>query len=105
LPEHLPLELRSESVPSAPGPGTPSTGPAAAPTDAAAGEGRNSLQTLEEVEIAHIRRVLAMCGGNRTLAAQHLGITRQTLSRRLEEAERTPSREPDRSPGRESEKE
>jgi DNA-binding protein Fis len=27
--------------------------------------------------------VLEICNGNRTLAAQHLGITRQTLSRRI----------------------
>jgi DNA-binding NtrC family response regulator len=36
-----------------------------------------------ELELAHIRRVLAICGGNRTMAAQHLGITRQTLTKRL----------------------
>ena len=41
------------------------------------------IPTLEEVELAHIRRVLAICGGNRTVAAQHLGITRQTLTKRL----------------------
>ncbi|HEY8925164.1 MAG TPA: helix-turn-helix domain-containing protein, partial [Polyangia bacterium] len=41
------------------------------------------IPTLEEVELSHIRRVLAICGGNRTMAAQHLGITRQTLTKRL----------------------
>jgi len=41
------------------------------------------IATLAERTIAHIRRVLVICGGNRTLAAQHLGITRQTLTRRL----------------------
>ena len=27
--------------------------------------------------------MLELCGGNRTVAAQHLGITRQTLARKL----------------------
>jgi DNA-binding protein Fis len=35
------------------------------------------------VELAHIRRVLDICRGNRSLAAQHLGISRQTLAKRL----------------------
>lgn len=42
-----------------------------------------SIPTLSEVEAAHIRRVLDLCDGNRTLAAQHLGITRQTLAKKL----------------------
>jgi two-component system response regulator AtoC len=42
-----------------------------------------AIPTLEEVELSHIRRVLELCGGNRTLAAQHLGVTRQTLARKL----------------------
>ena len=42
-----------------------------------------AIPTLEEIELAHIRRVLEICHGNRTLAAQHLGITRQTLAKRL----------------------
>ena len=46
-----------------------------------------AIPTLDEVELAHIRRVLEICGGNRTLAAQHLGITRQTLAKRLGSAE------------------
>ena len=41
------------------------------------------VPTLEEVELAHIRRVLDLSGGNRTLAAQRLGITRQTLTKRI----------------------
>ncbi|MFO0579307.1 MAG: sigma-54 dependent transcriptional regulator [Polyangia bacterium] len=105
LPEHLPMELRSESATGALGPGTPTASPpASAPApsgEGSASEARGAIQTLEEVEIAHIRRVLAACGGNRTLAAQHLGITRQTLSRRLEEADRGS----ERGPHRESEKE
>ncbi|MEZ4361198.1 MAG: sigma 54-interacting transcriptional regulator [Kofleriaceae bacterium] len=45
--------------------------------------GGDRIPTLSERAILHIRRVLAICGGNRTVAAQHLGITRQTLTRRL----------------------
>jgi len=41
------------------------------------------IPTLEDVELSHIRRVLTLCNGNRTVAAHHLGITRQTLARRL----------------------
>jgi DNA-binding NtrC family response regulator len=41
------------------------------------------IPTLDDVELSHIRRVLTLCNGNRTVAAQHLGITRQTLARRL----------------------
>jgi DNA-binding NtrC family response regulator len=42
-----------------------------------------AIPTLSEIEAAHIRRVLELCDGNRTLAAQHLGITRQTLAKKL----------------------
>jgi two-component system, NtrC family, response regulator AtoC len=41
------------------------------------------IPSLAEVEAIHIRRVLALCSGNKTLAAQHLGITRQTLAKKL----------------------
>ena len=34
---------------------------------------------LEEVEMAHIHRVLEKCHGNISKAAEMLGITRQTL--------------------------
>jgi DNA-binding NtrC family response regulator len=71
-PEHLPAEL-------APVPTRLPSSPASQPTE-------GPIATLAEVELAHIRRVLALCGGNRTVAAQHLGVTRQTLSRRLEES-------------------
>lgn len=46
-----------------------------------------SFRTLAKVELDYIQRVLAACSGNRTLAAQHLEITRQTLTRRLDERE------------------
>jgi DNA-binding NtrC family response regulator len=39
--------------------------------------------TLEEMELAHIRRVLKMAGGNQTRAAKLLGIDPKTLYRKL----------------------
>jgi DNA-binding NtrC family response regulator len=53
-------------------------------------EGRalqGAIPTLDQVELAHIRRVLDICRGNRTLAAHHLGITRQTLGKKIGAAE------------------
>ena len=47
------------------------------------GASRGAIPTLADVELAHIRRVLEVCGGNRTVAAQHLGITRQTLTKKI----------------------
>ncbi|HVZ72760.1 MAG TPA: sigma-54 dependent transcriptional regulator [Polyangia bacterium] len=41
------------------------------------------IPSLEEIELLHIRRVLEICGGNQTQAAQHLGITRQTLAKKI----------------------
>jgi DNA-binding NtrC family response regulator len=71
-PEHLPAELRS----------APST---ASEPQAQAGDGASErIRPLAEVELEHIRRVLDQCHGNRTLAAQHLGITRQTLSKKID---------------------
>jgi DNA-binding NtrC family response regulator len=40
-------------------------------------------RTLAEVEMQHIRNVLASCGGNRTNAARILGIDRKTLREKL----------------------
>ncbi len=51
-------------------PAPPSTGPA-------------SLQTLDAVERAHIRAVLGAVRGNRSAAARILGITRQTLRKKI----------------------
>ena len=42
------------------------------------------IATLAEVEALHIRRVLALSAGNKSAAAQLLGITRQTLAKKLE---------------------
>jgi DNA-binding NtrC family response regulator len=49
-------------------------GPAAGPAE--------KLVPLEEVERRYIRRVLAATGGNKTLAAQILGVHRRTLYRK-----------------------
>jgi len=70
-PGHLPAALVAAAL----------NAPAAAAAPPAGA--RAAIPTLEDVELAHIRRVLELCGGNRTLAAQHLGITRQTLTKRL----------------------
>ena len=44
----------------------------------------SELVSLEEVERRYILRVMEAVGGNKTLAAQRLGITRRTLYRKLE---------------------
>jgi DNA-binding NtrC family response regulator len=50
---------------------------------AAAGAGLD--RTLSEVEAEHIRHVLASAGGNRTRAAEILGIDRKTLREKLKD--------------------
>jgi transcriptional regulator with PAS, ATPase and Fis domain len=71
-PEHLPAEVVAAAL-AEPDPTDPRLPPPS----------NNVIPTLADVELAHIRRVLEVCDGNRTVAAQHLGITRQTLARRL----------------------
>lgn len=41
------------------------------------------IETLEDIERAHIRRALRLCGGNVTKTAYLLGISRATLYRKL----------------------
>jgi len=43
----------------------------------------NPLHTLREVELEHIRHVVEACGGNRSRAAEILGISAVTLWRKL----------------------
>lgn len=64
-PEHLPLEVRSPYPDSIRWP-----------------SGQRAL-TLEEVERQHIERVLTMQGGNRTRAAEALGVSRATLHNKI----------------------
>lgn len=77
LPERMPIfaeaRLGASSVAISTGPATTTTGtvPSSAP------------ETLEAVERRHILAVLAHARGNQTLAAQLLGIGRNTLSRKL----------------------
>ena len=47
--------------------------------------GPNALSSLDEVEHAHISRVLRACDGNKTRAAEILGITRLTLRNKLKQ--------------------
>jgi DNA-binding NtrC family response regulator len=47
-------------------------------------------RTLEEVETAHIRNVLASVGGNKTRAAEILGIDRKTLREKMKRLELNP---------------
>ena len=74
-PHHLPRDLAAAAF-DAP--------PIGASDGGAEGGGATAgIPTLAEVERQHIRWVLEVCGGNRTLAAQRLGITRQTLAKRF----------------------
>jgi two-component system response regulator HydG len=50
-----------------------------------AGDDPSELAPLEEVERRYILRVMEAVGGNKTLAAQTLGIGRKTLYRKLEQ--------------------
>ena len=45
----------------------------------------HGIVPVETVELNYIRRVVELCGGNKLLAAQKLGISRQTLARKLAE--------------------
>jgi DNA-binding protein Fis len=45
-----------------------------------------ALRPLREVELEHIRAVLDAVGGNKTRAAQILGIDRKSLRERLKAA-------------------
>jgi DNA-binding NtrC family response regulator len=71
-PEHLPAELVTGAID---------------PVEPALRETQAKIPTLEEVELRYMRAVLELMGGNKVRAAERLGITRQTLAKRLGEAE------------------
>jgi two-component system response regulator HydG len=59
-----------------------------------AGRGGRSAPTLRELEDEHIRTVLASVAGNKTRAAEILGINRKTLREKLREHSITPASDP-----------
>ncbi|HEY4014979.1 MAG TPA: sigma-54 dependent transcriptional regulator [Polyangiaceae bacterium] len=59
-------------------------------------EQSNEILTLDELERRYILRALRIVGGNRSRAAELLGLDRRTLYRRIEKYQRT---SPDESPG------
>jgi transcriptional regulator with GAF, ATPase, and Fis domain len=71
--EHLPVDKLTSAHLSRPRPAPAPTAASPAPAGADGGERERILQ------------VLAECGGNQTQAARRLGISRTTLSKRLEE--------------------
>lgn len=81
---HDDVELRPEHLPPL-GSAVGEVGSTARQNSEPSSQRTTVLPTLAEVELAHIRRVLDHYKGNRTQAAQHLGITRQTLTKKLEQ--------------------
>ena len=47
----------------------------------------DAMATLDEMETDHIRRAIDRCHGNMKLAAEQLGITRQTLYNKMKKLE------------------
>jgi DNA-binding NtrC family response regulator len=77
LPQHLPPEVSGVAAHGA-GAGTPGA-PTGDPFPAGV------VRPLVEVEQMAIAHALAVCDGNKTRAAQQLGISRQTLRTKLKE--------------------
>jgi len=50
----------------------------------------SEIVKVDELQLAYVTRVLELCGGNKLLTAQKLGISRQTLSRWLSEPDGGP---------------
>jgi DNA-binding NtrC family response regulator len=82
--EHLPPEIAAPGTADVERPAAP---PAPSAPSAAAGAPSGPLRALAEVELDHIRRVLAEVGGNATRAAAILGIHKKTLRRKLDKAD------------------
>jgi DNA-binding NtrC family response regulator len=76
-PEHLPVAVRAGLAGSGHSP--------PADQQASTGAGEGGSETLEEVERAHIERVLRAHHGHRGLAAKALGISERNLYRKLRE--------------------
>ncbi|HEX2206926.1 MAG TPA: helix-turn-helix domain-containing protein, partial [Longimicrobium sp.] len=68
LPEHLPPEVRLGGT---------------SPTEPRAGSAEDRFLPLRELEQRHIRRALALTGGNLCQTAEMLGIHRNTLRQKL----------------------
>jgi DNA-binding NtrC family response regulator len=77
LPQHLPKELLAQSAAEA------RIAPAAGELTVSARPG--AVLTLEELEQRHIRHVLGQCRGNKTRAAEKLGISRLTLRNKVKQ--------------------
>jgi len=75
-PEHLPPDLRKVG-------GTGGVGGGGGGAGGSGGERRHLPLTLADVERQHIERALRFHGGNRTRAAQELGISRATLINKI----------------------
>ena len=75
-------ELRGILEPPPPTPSSALPRPAPAPSPPPPSDGED--RSLEELERAHIQRVLQETDGNKTLAAKRLGLSLRTLYRRLE---------------------
>jgi two-component system response regulator HydG len=56
------------------------------------GDADNVMMSLDEFEMRYIRHVVKLMGGNKTRAAELLGVDRRTLHRRLSLAEPEPPR-------------
>jgi DNA-binding NtrC family response regulator len=75
--DHLPASVRTEV--------SGGQHPQPAPSDSSPGAAGPGILTLEEVERAHIERVLRAHNGHRGLAAKALGISERNLYRKLRE--------------------
>jgi transcriptional regulator with PAS, ATPase and Fis domain len=84
-PDHLPAALTSTKAPigeATPAGSGPSTPPPAAPVELDPQRFRAQVESLERGRIVE---ALSQCGGNQTLAAKLLGVSRRTLVTRLAE--------------------